>query len=54
MGYPVLWKYPARFAQHFIDKSLKNHERRDHHSFNDKPKATASTDLFDGKVANRE
>jgi len=49
-------KYPASFAQHFIDKILKNHERnekherRDHHSFNGKPKATASTGLlyFDG------
>jgi len=53
-------KYPASFAQHFIDKSLKNHERnekyerKDHHSFNGKPITTASTDLLDGKVANRE
>jgi len=45
-------KYPASFAQHFIDQSLKNHERnekherRDHHSFNGKPKATASTGLL--------
>jgi len=45
-------KYPASFAQHFIDKTLKNHERneklerRDHHSFNGKPIATASTGLL--------